>query len=382
MFELIDSIKNEVVDMRKYLHQIPELGFQEVKTSKYIKERLESLGFELEVVAGTGIVAFKKGTSSEKAIAFRSDIDGLRVKEETGLPFASKEENHMHACGHDGHMSILLGFATFIASLPSIKRDIVLIFQPAEEGPGGAEVIVKEGILKKYNVESIFGLHILPDIEEGKIGINYGPIMAQCGEIEILIEGKGGHGAMPHTSIDTIYVTSQLISSYQSIVSRNIEPIEGAVLTIGKINGGEAKNVIAEEVKIEGTIRAYRPEVYNTIKSRIQEINSGIEKMFGVKITTNVIDMYPAVNNDYDLFNIMKEALDEDEIHILKPMMIAEDFSYYQQEIPGFFFMLGSRNEKLNYIYPLHHCKFNFSDEVLGHGVKTYIKIANKLGII
>lgn len=381
MIELANEIKRNVINMRKRLHQIPESGFNEKMTSSIIKEKLIELGYEIEQVAETGVIGYKKGDTGNGAIAFRADMDGLELTEETGLKFASKNKGMMHACGHDGHMAILLGFAEYISRIDRLKKDIVLIFQPAEEGPGGAEVIVKEGILKKYNVKAIFGLHILPDVEEGKIGARSGPIMAQTGEFDIIINAKSGHGAMPHTAIDGIFVASQLLSSYQSIVSRNLEPIEGAILTVGKIVGGERRNIIAENVSLEGTIRAFDVNIYNTIKKRMEEINKGIEKMFDVRIEMEMRDMYPAVVNDTKLYDLLKEILKEDELIEIKPMMISEDFSYYQQQIPGLFFMLGCRNEKLKHTHPLHSCMFNFNEDVLFHGVETYIRICMAMDV-
>ncbi|WP_427339734.1 M20 metallopeptidase family protein [Caloranaerobacter sp. DY30410] len=380
MSNKLSTIGEEMKTIRRDLHKIPEVGLNEHKTSKYIIEKLKKYGYTIERVAGTGVVAYKKGRTLKKAIAFRADMDGLRVNEQTGVSYSSKENGMMHACGHDGHMAILLGLASYLSDF-ELDRDIVLLFQPAEEGPGGAEIIVKEGILKKYNVEYIFGLHILPDLEQGKIGITPGPMMAQTGEFDIKITSKGGHGAMPHTAIDSIYIASQLINSYQSIISRNIEPIEGCVLTIGKIEGGRARNIIADNVRLEGTIRAFSTEVYNKIKQRMVEINFGLEKMFDVNINMEIKDMYPPVVNDYKLFEIFKDMF-KDTIEIIKPMMISEDFSYYQREIPGLFFMLGSRNEKKGYIHPLHSCYFNFDEEILKIGLDTYLKICKYFGVI
>jgi len=378
MEKILEEIKNEVIEIRRKLHEIPEIGFNEVKTSKFIKDKLLEYGYKVEHVAKTGIVAIAKGTSNN-AIAFRADMDGLNVREKTGVSFQSIHDDKMHACGHDGHMAILLGFAKYLSKAENIKRNIILIFQPAEEGPGGAEVIINEGVLNRYNVKEIFGLHIFPDIEEGKIGIASGPLMAQSGEVDIEIKGKSSHGAMPQQGIDGIHVSANLIQAYQSIISRNIDPNEGAVLTIGKILGGEARNVIAGNVIMEGTIRAFNSEVYNAIKERMKEINSGIEKMYNVEIKMVIRDFYPPVINDNKLFEIVKNSLSSEEFLEIKPMMLAEDFSYYQQEIPGLFFMLGSRNEELNYTYPLHSCYFNFNEEILINGVKTYIKIAKAL---
>lgn len=381
--QLEKILKEEIVENREFFHQIPELGFKEFKTSKYIFKKLKEYGFQVEKVAGTGVIGFRKGTDpGDSTIAFRADMDALALREKTGLAYSSKIDNRMHACGHDGHMAILLGLGRYISELDEIGKNILLIFQPAEEGPGGAEIIVRNRVLKKYSVESIFGLHIHPSVDEGKLAVNHGPIMAECGEINVRVRGKGGHGAMPEKGIDSIYVASQLINSYQSIISRNIEAVEGGVISIGKIAGGEARNILAEEVVFEGTIRAYREEVYETIKSRIAEINRGFELTYGVEIEGYVDDMYPAVVNDFKLYNRIIETFDEAELEVLKPMMIAEDFSYYQREIPGFFLILGSRNEERGHIYPLHHCKFNFDEDVLYKGVETFVRISEMTGVV
>ncbi|KGG79534.1 amidohydrolase [Caloranaerobacter azorensis H53214] len=380
MADKLSIIGEEMKVIRRDLHKTPETGLNEHKTSKYIIEKLKKYGYTIERVAGTGVVAYKKGTALKKAIAFRADMDGLRVKEKTGVDYSSREDGMMHACGHDGHMAILLGLANYLSDF-ELNRDIVFLFQPAEEGPGGAEIIVREGVLKKYNVEYIFGLHILPDLEQGKIGVAPGPMMAQTGEFDIKITSKGGHGAMPHTAIDSIYIASQIINNYQSIISRNIEPIEGCVLTIGKIEGGRARNIIADNVRLEGTIRAFSTEVYNKIKERMAEINFGLEKMFNVNIDMEIEDMYPPVVNDYKLFEIFKDIF-KDTVEIIKPMMISEDFSYYQREIPGLFFMLGSKNEKKGYIHPLHSCYFNFDEEILKIGLDAYLRICKYFGVI
>ncbi len=376
-----NKIKDELINNRRYLHKIPEQGFKEVMTSKYIQQKLKEYGFNIESTAKTGIIGYKKGTSINKAIAFRSDMDGLKINEETGLSFISKNKGMMHACGHDAHMSILLGLAKYISKLNKIDRDIVLIFQPAEEGPGGAEVIINEGIIERYNIEHIFGLHVSPELDQGKIGVTSGPMMAQVGEFDIDIIAKSGHGAIPHKAIDGIVASSQLINAYQSIVSRNINPIKTAVITIGKIEGGDRRNIIAENVRLEGTIRAFDKEIYSIIKNRMNEINNGIEKMMNINIDMEIRDEYPPVINDDGLFQTFKDILSEDEFINIEPMMISEDFSYYQKEISGLFFMLGCKNEEKGYTYPLHNCKFNFDEEILMHGLETYIKICKRLGV-
>lgn len=374
------DFKQVVQTHRQYLHQIPELGFCEFQTSAYLKEQLEKLGYEVYSTAKTGILAYRKGVS-EECIAFRSDMDGLSITEETNVDFASTIEGQMHACGHDGHMSILLGFATYVSTLSSLKKSLLFIFQPAEEGPGGAEVIVKEGILKRFNVKSIFGLHIYPEIEEGKFGLRPGAMTAQTGELDLMIEGVGGHGAMPHKSNDALIVAAQLINSYQSIISRNLNPIEAGVLTIGTINGGERRNIIAQKVELTGTIRAFSEDVYEMIKKRMNEINHGLELMFNVKVSTQLTDMYPSIMNDPSLFDLISQSKLGEHLIEIDPMMIAEDFSYYQKEVPGLFFMLGSRNEALGYTYPLHHAKFNFSERVMMDGIKLYDEVCQLLDV-
>lgn len=373
-------LKTDIINIRRYLHKIPELGFSEIMTQQFIKERLLKLGFLVEEVAKTGLIAVKKGKNSG-AIAFRADMDALAVYEKTNSSFSSIHEGKMHACGHDGHMSILLGLAMYVSNV-ELEKDLVLIFQPAEEGPGGAKIIVSEGILKKYQVEKIFGLHIYPEIEEGMIGLTDGPLMAQAGEFDIEINAVSSHGAMPHNGIDGIYIASLLIQAYQSIISRNIDPLEGAIVTIGKICGGEARNVIASEVTLDGTFRAFEPNTFSTIKERMKNINKGLEEMFSVNINLEIRDLYPPVVNDHDLYHLVKSLINGKNIINLKPLMIAEDFSYYQQEIPGYFLMLGSRNEKLGYIHPLHSCYFNFDENILFSGLEIYIKICQRLMVL
>lgn len=375
---LSKALKEQIIKYRKDLHQIPELGFEEFKTQKYLKKTLLNLGFIVEEVAKTGLIGIKKGKTNT-AIAFRSDIDGLPVVEKTNLPFSSIHEGKMHACGHDGHMSILLGFANYISKL-ELQKTIVLIFQPAEEGPGGAKEIIESGILKKYEIKKIFGLHLYPEIPQGKIGLTKGALMAQVGEFDIEINGVSAHGAMPQKGIDSIYIASQLIQAVQSIVSRNINPMESAIVTIGKITGGEARNVLAEKVILNGTMRAFSSDVYDMIKKRLSEIVWGLEKMFTVKIKFIFRDMYPALINNEDLYYLMKDILTIDEIVELEPIMIAEDFSFYLQEIPGYFCMLGTKTEK--YYHPLHSSYFNFNDEVMFRGVELYIQICQKLQVL
>lgn len=379
--ELNNEFLQELITIRRRLHQVPEIGFDLFKTHEIIKGYLISYGYKIEVVAQTGIVAVKKGNSNE-SIAFRADMDALMVTEKNEVDYSSSHHGRMHACGHDGHMAILLGFAKYISNLDKLNKNIVLIFQPAEEGPGGAKNIIDEGVLKRYNVQSIFGLHIFPGLDEGKIGLANGPLMAQNGEVDIVVRGKSAHGAMPHKGADAIVAASTLVLEYQSILSRKIDPLEPAVLTLGTISGGEARNVIAGEVGLTGTIRAFNTEVYNTIKLKMHSINKGIEELHDVQVKMEVRDFYPPVLNDSKLFELVKSTFDTDKIEFVKPLMLAEDFAFYQQEIPGFFILLGSKNEERGFTYPLHNGCFNFDERILLTGVEGYISICQQLGIL
>lgn len=370
--------------VRKYrrdLHQIPEIGFDLFKTHEYVKKELDNLGYEYIVVAKTGLVVYIKGKESE-AIAFRADMDALNVTEETGVDYESTHEGKMHACGHDGHTAMLLGFARYIKEEnKELSKSVVLIFQPAEEGPGGAVEIVKAGIFKKYNISKIFGIHLDPSIEEGIYGLKSGAMLSQNAEFDVEVNGKSAHGALPHLGCDAIIATANLLNQYQTIISRTLSPLNPNVITVGIINGGEARNIIAKKVNFSGTIRTFSETDYKIIKKKILSINEGVEKIFDVKIKTKIMDYYKTVINDEELVNLTIGNLKEEDYRIIEPLMASEDFSFYQREVPGLFTMLGTRNPKYDFIYPLHHACFNFREEVLVRGVELYILQAKLHGI-
>jgi amidohydrolase len=370
---------NLVDELKKYredLHQIPELAFDLYLTHAYVKDKLETWGYQIEVMAKTGIIAYKYG-KTKKMIAFRSDMDALPIEEKTEIKLISKHKGKMHACGHDGHMAMLLAFAHYVSELKELNQSVAFIFQPAEEGPGGARVMIEEGLFEKYPISSIFGIHLYPNLEEGIYGLVDGPMMAQNGEFNIVIKGASAHGAEPQRGVDAIVATSHLITSYQTIVSRNVNPLTSGVITVGTIHGGDARNIIAGEVKLTGTMRSFSQENHDLMKRRMTEINHGFEKIFDVKIDCEILDYYPAVINDHHLFSTLKNSLNPEEFMLIEPMMFAEDFSFYQKKVPGMFVMLGTKNEDLGYIHPLHSCYFNFDEKVLIHGVELYKKILN-----
>lgn len=361
----INSIKYKIFNHRKSLNCIAEVGRKEFKTANYIREYLKSIGVEYEIYLETATVGILKGKIGNKTIAFRADIDGLTT-----------ENGVKHLCGHDGHTSILLGLIEYIKlNIENLNDNIVFIFQPAEEGPGGAKDLISEGIFDKYNIDEIYGLHIYPEIQEGHIGIKDGYFFAQVGDFDIDIKTKSGHGAMPQNGIDGVLIASNLVNNIQSIISRNISPLDNAVITIGKMTVGSRRNIIAENARLEGTIRAFNPKVYEKIKERINLICKGLEKSFDCNIKLYIKDDYPSVYNNKNLYNEFINAIDKNRIINLEPMMIAEDFSYYQREVPGLFFMLGSRNESLGFTNGLHSLDFNFREEILLDGINTYLKL-------
>jgi amidohydrolase len=365
---------------RRDLHRIPELGFDLFKTHAYIKEALEEMGYVTRTVAKTGLVAIREGQSG-KTVAFRSDMDALPVSEHTGRDFKSLHDGRMHACGHDGHMAMLLGFARHVADLPHVNDSVMFIFQPAEEGPGGAKVIIDEGLFERTKVDAIFGIHLDPGLDKGLIGLREGPMFARNGEFTITVRGKSGHAAMPHLSHDAIAVAGHLITQYHMIVSRSVDPLKQAVLTIGTVHGGEARNIVANTVTFEGTIRAFDDAVYHLIKNRIAAVNKGLEEAYSVSIDFGFIDYYPVLRNDPALVRMITPALMPEDITDITPFMFAEDFAFYQQVVPGVFSMLGVRDEGRGFIHPLHSDAFDFDEDVLARGVAHYDAVARALGV-
>jgi len=366
----------KMLKYRRDLHEIPEIGFDLPKTHNYVKTVLESLGYKINIYAKTGIVVTKEGKTNE-TFAFRADMDALLISEKTNVSFKSKHEGFMHACGHDGHTAMLLGFAEYLANIKDNHYTIMLIFQPAEEGPGGAKVMIEEGIFNNYNIKGIFGLHLAPFIDENIYGLKNGLMLAANAEFDIEIEGKSAHGATPNEGIDTIIASSNLVVQLNNIVSRFISPVNPAVLSVGIIKGGTAKNIISDHTYIAGSVRAFDKKTYDLINSKISDICKGIEKSFNVKINYKFKDLYPPVNNDEELFNLVDRTLNKDEKIYLEPLTFSEDFAFYQQVVPGMFIFIGSKNDE-NY-YPLHSPYFNFDEKILLNGYNLYVKIYEQL---
>jgi N-acetyldiaminopimelate deacetylase len=363
---------NRFVEIRRDLHKIPELGFQEFKTQRYLLNYIQTLPQErLEVQTWrTGIFVKVRGTKPSKMIGYRADIDGLPVTEETNLPFASEHEGKMHACGHDFHMSIALGVLTHFAYQPA-KDDLLFIFQPAEEGPGGALPMLESEIMQRWRPDMIIALHIAPEHPVGTIATKEGLLFANTSELFIDLKGKGGHAAFPHLANDMVVAACSLVTQLQSIVSRNVDPLDSAVITIGKISSGTVQNVIAEHARLEGTIRTLSVESMKKVKERIEAVVKGIEIGYQCEATIDYGSMYHQVYNDAKLteefMNFVEQHTDVNVIRC-KEAMTGEDFGYMLAEIPGFMFWLG-----VNSPYGLHHSKLSPDEEA----IETAIRLLN-----
>lgn len=370
----MNFLLNEVTKYRRDLHQIPEVGFKEFKTQKYIMNTLKNMGYSPNTICETGVYVYIPGIKKE-CIAFRADIDALAIQEENNCMFSSKHSGFMHACGHDGHTAALLAFAKYLTTKAEQNYSILLIFQPAEEGPGGAKFICETGILEKFHVKEIYSFHLFPDLEEGTISTKAGPFFAQATEFDCKVIGKGGHGGMPQKTNDPLIPFTKIIDSYQSIISRNLSPFNAGVITVGKISGGTARNIISNSIDFYGTIRAYSQEDTVLIIKRMKEIHNGIEIAFDIKVIDEFRVLYPPVINDNILYNNFLKISQDFNFIQGETLALAEDFAFYQEKVPGIFFLLGTRNKEQNFISPLHSSSFNFDEKVLLEGVKLFAKL-------
>lgn len=380
MLNIVDDakkIQELLVKWRRELHQFPEVAHDVPKTAAYIAEKLDEMGIEYRAnVGGYGIVGLIKGAKEGGTIALRADMDALAVKEETGLPFASTNGN-MHACGHDCHVSMLLGAAKILdAHKDELAGCIKLIFQPAEEGPGGAKPMIEDGALENPKADAAIAIHIgdiFKEVGTGQIGICYGTVQACLDRFKIKIKGKGCHGAMPHVGVDPIVIAGHVINALQTIVSREVKPTNPAVITIGKLHGGTAYNIIPDFVELEGTARALDQGERQKIAAHIESIVSGITRgMQGDYEYEYVFGYPPMKNNPHFTKNMIgtinKVVQDKDIIEIVDPTMGGEDFAYFLLQVPGTYMYLGSNNAAKGIVYPQHNAKFDVDEDVLWKG--------------
>ena len=380
---------DELINIRRQLHKNPELGGCEYKTIDLICSCLDSWNIEYEKgVAETGVVAIVRGknkSNNSMCVGIRADIDALPIKEETSIDFKSLNEGKMHACGHDAHTAVALGTAKIIKSLESeLKGDVKFFFQPAEETTGGAERMINEGCLKNPDVDYVFGLHVDPSLSTGKISIKYGKMMASSDELRIKIYGKSTHGAHPHNGIDPVIIACNTVMSLQSLVSRNISPLNSTVLTMGSIHGGTGGNIIPDEVDMVGILRTLDPETREFMKKRIAEIVENVPKAMGGEGSLLIRESYGALINNDEAVDIIKETaqkiLSKDNVVILEyPNMGTEDFSYFCQKTKACFFNLGCRNENIDAVYPIHSSKFMLDEACLEIGVRLQVENILKL---
>lgn len=371
---------DKVVSWRRYMHQHPELSFKEEKTAEYIKEKLLSFGLEVQTnIGGHGVIGILEGNQPGNTIALRADFDALPIPDEKDVPYKSQNPGVMHACGHDGHTAALLGTAEVLSHFrEELKGKVIFIFQPAEElPPGGAKFMIEDGVLK--GVDYVFGAHLDSQTPLGKITVGEGFQMAAVDKFVINIQGKGGHGARPHEAIDSLVIGSEIVSSLQKIVSRGVNPLQAAVVTIGVFQSGTAFNVIADKATIEGTVRTFNGDVRKQVEKQIYRIVEGITTAFGASFTIDYLNGYPALYNHpketETVRNLLAEQFSEESIVEMQPTMGAEDFSYFLHEKPGTYFRVGSQNEDEATSYPHHHPKFDIDERALLNLEKSFVKI-------
>ncbi len=380
--QLAKQFHPRIIELRREIHANPELAFEEIETAALVAETLRSCGVEVKTgIAKTGVIGTIKGKKPGKTIALRSDMDALPILEATGLPFASKNEGKMHACGHDAHTAIGLGAAMILSQLKEeIEGEIRFLFQPSEEkNPGGAPVMIDEGALD--GVDEIYGLHVIAQHDAGTVGFCAGEMMASADELYITIRGKSGHGARPHFAIDPIVTASQVILSLQTLVSRNLDPFSQGVITIGSIHGGFAPNIIPEEVKLVGTLRSMTKEWREFAHRRIEEIIRGICDSAGAEYDLYISKGYPVLNNDPNKTIFAEEAaralFGSDAVFKAERLMGAEDFAYYLEKVPGTFYRLGIRNLDQNITADIHNDHFTVDERSLeiGAAMQAYLAI-------
>jgi amidohydrolase len=373
--DLAEALKPRLIEIRHHLHSHPELSGQEHQTAAYVAGVLSSCGIVVqEAVGKTGVIGELVGLTDDRLVAIRTDMDALPIQERCVLEFASRKPGIMHACGHDVHTTVGLGTAMVLSQLGEVlPGNIRFIFQAAEEIAQGARWMVEDGAM--HDVSAIFSVHVFPSLPAGSIGIRYGALTAAADDLEILIIGESGHGARPHEAIDAIWIASQVITTLQQAISRTQNPLRPMVLTIGQINGGRAPNVIADQVRLLGTVRSLHPDTHATLPEWIERIVASVCKTFGARYEINYKRGVPSVQNDLALTQLLedsaKQAWGSDRVLVLpEPSLGAEDFSMYLQHAPGTMFRLGvGFRNKLN--YPLHHPLFEVDESAIVTGVVT-----------
>ena len=377
----VADLHSDIQAWRRDIHQYPELLYDTVRTSSFVADRLREFGCD-EVATGlgkTGVVGVIKGKKPAghgdvKVIGLRADMDALPIEEATGLPYASKTPGLMHACGHDGHTAMLLGAARYLAETRNFSGDAVVIFQPAEEGGAGAKAMIDDGLMDRFGIDQVYGMHNGPGIPIGSFAIRPGPMMAATDSIDITIEGHGGHAARPHKCIDSVLVGAQIVNALQQVVARSLDPLDSAVLSMCEFHAGNARNVIPQTAELRGTVRTLTAEARLLVEKRVREIISGVAQITGAKIDLGYERGYPVTVNHVAQTDIARkiamEVAGEGNVEEMPPLMGAEDFAYMLQARPGAFIFCGNGNSA-----GLHHPAYDFNDEAILYGTSFWIKL-------
>jgi len=380
--ELVQKQKQQIVRIRRELHQIPEPAYTEKKTSAAVADHLKRAGLEVRTgVARYGVVGLLRTQRPGPTLMIRADMDALTLTEQTGLPFSSTHPGAMHACGHDAHMAMVLGSALVLSQMKdALTGNIKFIFQPAEEGPGGAKPMIEEGVMENPKVDYAVGCHLWPGSPEGTVGVKAGTIMAAMNRFDIRIIGSEGHGAMPHLCVDALEVGTQVVNALQRIVSRHMNPLQPTVVSVGAFHAGKAFNIIPGEAELSGTTRTFDLEVWNSWESRMRKILQGVCDSMGARFELHFEFGYPPTINDPFMADLVRRCADDvvgsDKVFEPEPTMGGEDMSYYLQRAKGCFFFLGVGRPDAA---PLHNARFDFNEDVLLLGVETYCRIAQEL---
>ena len=377
----INQMQDKMKTWRQDLHRIPEIGLEEYKTSSYIKEKLNKWNIEYkEGYSKTGVVAWVKGNKgqSDKSIGLRADFDALPMTEKNNFDHKSKNIGMMHACGHDGHTSMLLGAAKYLSENPDFDGTVHFIFQPGEEGFGGGEKMIQDGLFQDFKIDEVYALHNWPGLKLGQFGVSSGPMMAAVDEFDIIVKGKGGHAAMPDLAVDPVIIASQIINSLQTIISRITNPVDKALISVTKIHGGSAYNVIDDEVQLGGTVRTFKNETRDLIEKKINDTAKGIAIANGGEAKIQYYRKYPATINSKNesIFagNVAKELVGEKNVVTeIEPSMGGEDFSYLLNEKPGSYLYIGQKDD--NHKAYLHTTQYDFNDNLLPLGVNYWIEL-------
>ena len=382
----INQMQGQMTEWRQDLHKIPEIGLQEFETSNYIKNKLQDFNIKFkDGYANTGVVAWVDGNevTNDKTIGLRADFDALPMPEQNDFNHKSQNKGMMHGCGHDGHTTMLLGAAKYISENNNFNGRVYFIFQPGEEGFAGGQKMIEDGMFEDFKIDEVYALHNWPELPIGSIGVNSGPMMAAVDEFDIIVKGKGGHAAIPQLAIDPVVIASQIVLAVQTIISRSTDPVDKALISITKINGGTAYNVIDDSVKLGGTIRTFKPETRSFFEKKIYEIAHGIAKANGAEaeVDFHLTNKYPPTINSKNesefAANVAKKVFGDSNVNTnIEPSMGGEDFSYLLEKKPGSYLYIGQGDDA--HKAHLHTTKYDFNDKLLPVGVNYWVELVKE----